>query len=207
MPRKSDVDWEAVEVQYRAGIRSLKDIGNEFGVSDAGILKRAKRDGWVRDLKAKIRAKADAKVSAALVSGEVSPRTKLAEQQVIEVESTVQARIRLAHRTDIARGRVLVMKLLAELEAQTGDVDLYEQLAELLHADDESAASKRRELFEKVIALPGRTKIMKEIADSLRIVIGLEREAYGIGELEPPPDDNTIDLGRAEELRLRIRGR
>ena len=32
------VDWEALELQYRAGIRSLKDIGREFNVSDAAIV-------------------------------------------------------------------------------------------------------------------------------------------------------------------------
>ena len=62
MTRKA-IDWESVEIQYRAGIRSLKDIGNEFNVSDAAIIKRAKRDGWSRDLRAKIQAKAEAKVS------------------------------------------------------------------------------------------------------------------------------------------------
>ena len=61
------IDWEALEIQYRAGIRSLKNIGSEFGVSDAAIIKRAKRDNWSRDLKAKIQARADAKVSASLV--------------------------------------------------------------------------------------------------------------------------------------------
>lgn len=53
MSDKKDIDWNAVELEYRAGIKSLKAIGNEFGVSDAGILKRAKRDGWERDLSAR----------------------------------------------------------------------------------------------------------------------------------------------------------
>jgi hypothetical protein len=44
------IDWEAVEIQYQAGVRSLKDIGVEFGVSDAGIIKRAKNEGWTRGL-------------------------------------------------------------------------------------------------------------------------------------------------------------
>ena len=55
--KKPPVDWEAVEREYCFGLRTLKDIGAEFGVSDAGIIKRAKRDGWVRDLSSKIRAK------------------------------------------------------------------------------------------------------------------------------------------------------
>lgn len=45
---RKEIDWEAVEMQYRAGIRSLKEIGKEFGVSDAGIIKRARRDEWTR---------------------------------------------------------------------------------------------------------------------------------------------------------------
>lgn len=186
---RTSIDWEAVEIAYRAGIRSLKDIGKEFGVSDAGILKRAKRDRWVRDLKAKIKAKADAKVSAAMVSGEVSSRTKAAEAQVIEVESTVQARIRLGHRTDVARGRALAMKLLQELEHQTDFSDLYEQLADLVipvggEGDDTDRGGERahklREAYNRALSLSGRTKTMKDLADTLRILIGLEREAYGI---------------------------
>jgi len=55
---KRTIEWDLIEPHYRAGIRSLKDIGKEFGVSDAAIIKRAKRDGWVRDLAAKIQAKA-----------------------------------------------------------------------------------------------------------------------------------------------------
>lgn len=185
---RTSIDWEAVEIAYRAGIRSLKDIGKEFGVSDAGILKRAKRDGWARDLKAKIRAKADAKVSAAMVSGEVSSRTKAVEAQVIEVESTVQARIRLGHRTDVARGRALAMKLLQELEHQTDFSDLYEQLADLVIpvGDDTDRGGERarklREAYNRALSLSGRTKTMKDLADTLRTLIGLEREAYGIND-------------------------
>ena len=69
------IDWEAVEREYRAGVRSLADIGTEFGVSAPGILKRAKKDGWVRDLSAKIKAKADAKVNESLVNDSVNAKT------------------------------------------------------------------------------------------------------------------------------------
>lgn len=189
-PRKV-IDWEAVEVQYRAGVRSLKDIGAEFGVSDAGILKRVKRDGWSRDLKAKIRARAEAKVSAATVSAEVSAQTKITEALTIEVEGEVRARIELTHRKDIGRTKALALKLLAELEAQTDNSHLFEQLAELLtdpvDGEDASPAAKERqykrmEAFRAALSLGGRTKIMKDLGDTLKTLIGLEREAFGIDE-------------------------
>lgn len=209
--KRAAIDWEAVEMQYRAGIRSLKDIGTEFGVSDAGIIKRAKRDGWSRDLKAKIQAKADAKVSAAMVSAEVSEQTKLTEALVIETEAAVQARIRLSHRTDIARYRSLALNLLGELEHHTDNGDLYGQLFELLsdpeaESEDANAAArerqrKRREAFEKAMSLAGRTKTMKDLADTLKTLIGLEREAFGVEAAEAPPADGAQLMSENETAR------
>lgn len=179
-PKRAVIDWEAVEIQYRAGVRSLKDIGSEFGVSDAGILKRAKRDGWSRDLTAKIKAKAAAKVSEAMVSAEVSAQTKANEATIIEVEATVSARIQLAHRSDIQRSRNLAMKMLEELEQTTGNRELFEHLGELLANPDDKGVDKRNDLYMKVIAMPQRVDSMKKLAETLKVLVGLEREAFGI---------------------------
>ena len=52
-PEKKQINWEAIQAHYSAGIRSLMDIAKEYGVSDAGILKRAKKEDWTRDLSAR----------------------------------------------------------------------------------------------------------------------------------------------------------
>lgn len=198
---KVGIDWEAVELHYRSGIRSLKDIGAEFGVSDAGIIKRAKRDGWTRDLSAKIKAKADAKVSAAAVSAEVSVQRAANENQIVEANAELQARVRREQRTDISRSRKLVMTLLTELELQTDNVGLLEQLAELLYDPGEKptkaqqdAQDKRMELFQKVISLGGRTSTMKSLADSLKTLVALEREAFGIDERRAPDSQTVFNM-------------
>lgn len=41
-------DWEAIESAYRAGVLSLRDIGEQYGVTEGAIRKRAKKFGWVR---------------------------------------------------------------------------------------------------------------------------------------------------------------
>lgn len=204
--KRSRVDWDAIEPHYRAGIRALKDIGAEFDVSDAGIIKHAREKGWTRNLKAKIQARADAKVSAAMVSAEVSPQAKLTEAVRIEVESQVQARVRLTHRADIGKSRELAMRLLAELEHQTGSRELYDQLFELLtdpngDGEDMSDAAKerqrkRREAFDRALSLANRTKTMKDLADTLKTLITLEREAFGIIVEKPrdsTPNENLTD--------------
>lgn len=84
------VDWDAVALHYRAGVRSLKDIGAELKDSDAAVIKHARLNGWGRNLMAKTQAKADAKVSAATVSAEVRAQAKITEAVRVEVESISQ---------------------------------------------------------------------------------------------------------------------
>ena len=176
------IDWESVEIQYRAGIRSLKDIGREFDVSDAAIVKRAKRDGWTRDLKAKIHAKAESKVSESLVSAEVSAQTKVREREVIEANAVAIADVRLAHRRDIRRSRELTNKLLDELEGLTDNRELFEQLGELMHSPDDKGMDRLNDLYRKVVELPNRTKVMKDLAETLKTLIALERQAYSLDD-------------------------
>jgi hypothetical protein len=196
--KKPAVDWEALEPHYRANIKSLKELGQEYGCSDAAIVKHAKKHGWTRNLAAKIAAKAEAKVSAAAVSPEVSARKAANQEVVVEANADLQFRVRMAHRTDIGRARSLFGKLLAELEIVTDNKELYEQLGELL---DESGPDsngtwrkdKINEIYRKVISLSGRVSDAKSLSDMLERVVKLERQAFGIdGEQQASPLDEVL---------------
>lgn len=65
--KKKAPDWERIEADYRAGFLSVREIAAALGVSHVAIGKRAKRDGWERDLGAKIKAKAEALVTSRTV--------------------------------------------------------------------------------------------------------------------------------------------
>lgn len=184
------IDWERVEGDYRAGQLSLREIGSLHGLTEGAIRKRAKRDDWTRDLEAKVRAKAEDLVRKQAVREAVRNEAKVTERVLIDANAQVIAQVRSDHRTDIGRYRTLALKLLRELEHQTDSGDLYEQLFELLtdpegeDADQSAAAKerqrKRREVFERALSLGGRTKTMKDLADTLKTLIALEREAYGL---------------------------
>ena len=115
---KAAPDWERIELDYRAGIKTLRQIADENGITHGAINKRAKRDGWERDLSEKINAKADALVSKALVSNDVSKEYRIAEKQVVDANAQAVAEVRLAHRKDIHRARKLTNTLLDELEQE-----------------------------------------------------------------------------------------
>ena len=182
VPVKAQPDWERIELDYRAGIKTLRQIADEHGITHGAINKRARRNGWERDLSGKINAKADALVSKALVSTPVSTESKIAERQVIEANAQAVADIRLAHRHDIRRARTLTNALLSELEQQT-DPDtlvMLKELGELLRREDDNGNDRRNDLYVKVISLSERSKTMKTLADSLRVMVDMERTAFGM---------------------------
>lgn len=179
---KAAPDWERIELDYRAGIKTLRQIAEEHGITHGAVNKRAKASGWERDLSAKIQAKADALVSKAMVSSEVSADTKKKEQAVVEANAQAVADVRIAHRKDIQHARSITTALLTELEHQAGpeNAQLLEQLGELMRKPDEKGQDKLNELYQKIISLPGRAKTMKDLGESLRVLVALERQAYGI---------------------------
>lgn len=48
MTKRKDIDWKAIEADYRADIQSIRQIATKHGVSDAAIRKKAGQAGWSR---------------------------------------------------------------------------------------------------------------------------------------------------------------
>lgn len=179
---KKQIDWEAVEREYRAGIRSLADIGNEFGVSAPGIVKKAKAKNWARDLSGKIRAKAEAKVNAALVNDQVNAEASINEKQVIETNAEMMASVIRGHHRSLGRLGGIINALFDRLEAELNDQGLFIQLGELRAAPDDNNQDKLNDLYRKVIALPSQTDTAKKLAETLKTQIELERKVFKIEE-------------------------
>lgn len=184
MGSKQAFDWEAIERDYRAGLLSVREIAVRHGCTHTAINKRAKVDGWARDLKAKIRAKAEALVSKREVSSEVSSKSAETERQIVEANAEAIVNVRMAHRTDIRRSRGLANKLLEELEQLTDQRELTEAFGEMMRRPDGFGNDRLNDLYHKIIALPNRSKIMRELADTLKVLITLERQAYNLDEQE-----------------------
>ncbi|MEB6626897.1 hypothetical protein MXL41_02325 [Escherichia coli] len=176
----SKPDWEAIETAYRAGVMSLREIASQHGISEGAIRKRAKRDDWSRDLNAKIQQKADDLVRKQKVRKQVRNESTLTERVLIEATAEVIATVRMEHRGDIRRARELTNTLFDELGAQCADVSALEQLGDIMFDPDDKGRDRLNEIYQKVISLPSRVKSMKDLSDSLKTLIGLEREAYSI---------------------------
>ena len=113
------VDWEEVELAYRANVKTVAQIAKESGIKDSTLRSRAKRKGWSRDLSKRIRLEANSIVNANAVKREVG-RLESMDNATVEESAKLTASIRISHREDIGKARALTMMLLDDLKAQIG---------------------------------------------------------------------------------------
>ncbi len=190
---KTGPDWERIEGDYRAGVLSLREIAAKDGnVTEGAIRKRAKRDGWTRDLKAKIDARAEDLVRKQAVrnqsthEGGCAPSAvdKATEREIIEANATQIAKVRDEHRVDIRRARNHANRLMSALEgleiAEAPSV-----AATLAKAGTETSGSSGEPPV--TASMKEHTIWLRTLAETLKVLVGLEREAYGLAHFTDPP--------------------
>jgi len=123
------------------------------------------------------------------------------EKEIIEVNANIQATIQLRQRGRIQKHQDLGEKLLAELEAQTAGLEDFENLAELMKSD--AGFDKLNELYKKVIATPQRIDSFKKLSESLKTLVGLERQAFGMADNSNGDANNKNDDGISTIAELR----
>lgn len=203
-PKK--IDYERIEPAWRAGIKSPAQLAFEYTeetgtkVSHAAIIKHFKKLGVPRDLAAKVKAKADSMVMQAMVTGKVSVVTNKRDSEIIEDSALVVANVRVSHRESIGRSMRLVHKLFDELGDITDERATLKELIDQL-SEGEDSDTALLDLAKKMASLPSRTKTMKELSETLKTLITLERQAYDLGGEGAPSRDKMSD----DELDARIR--
>ena len=209
------VDWERIELDYRAGILSLREIAELHpGTNHVSIARRAKREGWIRDLAAKIKAKAEDLVTRQAVTVAVTAGSTVTEKQVIDANAGAIVKVRLSHRHDIRRSRAVIASLLDELELTCGpdNAALLTELGEVMRSEDDNGQDKRNDLYQKLLSMSGRVKTMKDLGDALKTMVGLEREAYSLddpkaaAEQSQGASSSMTDAERAVRLSRFING-
>ena len=190
MAEKKQIDWDLIERDWRAGIKTKAQMSAEHGVSRQAMDKRFNKMGITRNLADKIRTKAASMVERAIVEAEpLSPAT---EREIVDANAAMQSDIILAHRKDIQRTRRLAMKLMDELEVQTDNADLMEELRDALYDPEDKGMQKRLEAFDKLMSLGSRAGTMRTLAETMRTLIGMERQAFGLDDKD---DDSKGNQG------------
>lgn len=189
--RKSSVDWEAVEKEYRAGIRTLRQIGDEYGCSHTAIRKKAKECGWVRDLSAKIMEAAETKVSMSEVSRVVSESSKVSEKQFVEITANVVADSIINQRVDVRAARATEEELAIQLSSIVSNREDFQRLGEMMANPDDKGNDRLRDTYTAVISLSENIKNLKLLMEARRMRIELERKILRIDEKVDDPVESA----------------
>ena len=191
MAERKVVDWERVEAEYRAGVVSLAELASMYGISKGRICQVAKAQGWVRDLQAKILAKAEDKLNRLGLSDDLNTKQRSSERVVVEARANDVATVRLSHRTDIQRSKRIANRLLEHLEslpvppAPTPDKPQSEQMAQNTLC---------------LGILKDQSAILDKLVGTQKTLVAMEREAFGIAQMvespEAPATANPMDVAR-----------
>jgi hypothetical protein len=191
MAQRNNIDWEKIETLYRVGQLSVRDIAAEMKVEPSTITRRAKKDGWTRDLSEQVRRETKAALLRNATPNATSPTRARAG-----IDAAVYTNVGLieTHRSDIKYGRELVATLMAQLMDVAGSRDAMEDL--IIENTD---AGRKRSAMLRAVALPSHAATLRDLATALKILIPLERQAYNIDE-KPPEDSYEELLDRALAL-------
>lgn len=193
-PDKPEINWVQIESDFRAGIKPLRTIAEQHGISHTAIQKRAKREDWSRDLNHRIQAKAAEMVAKHEVAKRVAKASGL-ETETVLVNAKAVYDVRIGHRTLAGRAINLTTVMLGDLEAVSSPEGqgLVETLIDALETpkgeETETQMLRRkasqRKTLDRALNLDSRVDTAKKLADALRILIEIERQAFGITDKTP----------------------
>lgn len=176
-------DWESIERDYRAGVLSIRECAKLHDVSDTAIRKRAKANGWERDLSERVAEK----VRTELVRSEVRTANPQTEREIVEVAAATVVQVVRGHRGRIKQGNELVELLTKQLIDVAGKRDEFEAEIEIQTADDKTPERYAR--LMKAVSLGTHASIAVNLASATKTWVGLERQAFGIKDETGQPDD------------------
>lgn len=172
-----DFDWAVA--QYQTTDRQIIDIADDIGVSRSELFDYFSVNGITRSLAQTTENRAQMMLAQDVIDASTG---KIADTRaaIIEVNATMQASLIREHRADIRRFRKLAMNLLTELEGITDYQDVFDDLGTLLRSEDDKGVDKLNDVYRRVISLPGRSEILDRLGKTLKTVVMLERQAFGM---------------------------
>jgi hypothetical protein len=204
MAPKTRIDYDSIESDWRAGIKTPKQLAAEYTertgekATRQAIIKHFEVLNIPRDLSAKIQARADAIVAESIVANSIAPATKAA---IVEANAQDIAAVKISHRKDVNKARALVARLWDKLNEQVESCPELDKLGELM-LDSEATFDKLNDIYRKVIAFPSLVDSVKKLSDALKTLVTLESDVYGIKDPQSRPSSNIENMSRDELIAI-----
>ncbi len=189
-PRR-EIDWEAIEVAYRVGARSVLAISKDYGCDEKAIRKHAKAGGWQRDETEKLKVAVRAKLASPNTGPNASPNgndNSDKKAKALDHEAELRAAVIEEHRELASKAMAQVRTMIAELEHANLKQD--EDEAAILEETAKDKNGLRRSRMLQSVQLPSRSGVLVNISNAMTKLAALGREAWGLADA-PPPNPNA----------------
>lgn len=172
-----EVDWDAVEVDYRVGILSDKDICLKHGITIGVLQKNAEKAGWTQTIRtpeeeADILARAGTFGDYNSSTPQLEPRFPIdsifTADEVKKKNLLTAGQVITAHRKDIADLRGISSEMTKRLNNY------------LLDPDNEES---KMGLYKILGAKEGPSDLLEKLSRVITRLVTIEREAYGMTTL------------------------
>jgi hypothetical protein len=212
--RRSDIDWEAIEKDYRIGHLSVADIAKKHRVALSGLKRKAKLAGWTRDLTPIVQIA----TKAAITQERADHAKKLAEQapeigreigRAIQMSAnsglddnvaaaaalgTMRNRFHAdiaASGLDVARGLMDEMSLLNNADLREG---LRAFMAGQIDDGDDEARKKLDASIRKLFGVENRAKNLDTILAAVAKGVAIDRKANGLDDKDQGKEEGFEEL-------------
>ena len=200
MGRRSDIDWQAIEADYRTGLLSDIQLAKKHGVSRSTLLSHVKTGKWKKDLTHAVeQATRIALIEQAFVDTDeigreigqkIGQNREILGKSAVEAAAMVRVAVLSSHQKLADDMKTLAQLLYMELQSVTTGKpkDIQSLIQAVASGSPETAAD-----LHKVLSLPSRVMSAKNLVDMVSKTADMERKAHQIKDDTGQSDDGTID--------------
>ena len=139
--KRKAIDWEAIESDYRAGQLSIRKVASRHGLTEGAIRKKAKTQGWLRDLTDKVKQATKEK----LVRSEgTQDDARTNDEDIIDDASNNAVSLVLSHRSSIREYRTISNRLATKLKSIEIDENNHQAISRSLNSGIDALAKAIR---------------------------------------------------------------
>lgn len=183
----SEIQWDQIERDYRAGLKSLSQIAREHEVSRDRIKRRADKEGWERNLSQKINEAAKNKLNelSAQTVAEL-PEAETEEErnrQIVELAAQTQVELVRHHREDIGTMRHISRKMMGKLD------EALDKGLQVTSVDEQGEPTGEPMFIGMDLETAG--KVFNNLTNGYQRLVQLERQAFGMDEKDKGGDASS----------------
>lgn len=191
---RPNYDWEKIEAEYRAGAMSVREIGRRNGPAEGTIRKRAKKQGWKKDLARRVRQEVRNQVVRTEVRKKDAAELRT-DREIVEASAKIGADVIMEHRDRISKGRQIVDTLIEQLGVT---LEYIGEIEETIDKSDTVGTIQQSRMHD-AISLPSHAKVVTNLAAAMKTFVSLERQAHNLDATGDDEEANAI-LGRRSPI-------